>query len=629
MSIPIDIYYNTQLIKAVKTVSYTTNMDYQNDLAVNYYYTVQLNGEIFPESQGSDGIQTTMIHLMDSVNKIKNAFNDNGGSLNVYYNNSMILYAVDAKVKSINFSENANNWSKSIPFTIELDFNHLHMGEDLENTLDNSRLNGGDDLALADNFASPFIVDIENHKIKEFSENFSIDMNDGDAFAQNNLYTYNVSNNLVNTSKITNSFFMINYTLSAKGKHDVSYVDDNGISYTTLPAWESAKRFVHKRLYLQTALMFNNFLGRNEFGSDLSLLHIPGGDSGPTFNLTDTIGGIISYGLFNETVSFDVSESDGTFSVQYNAMVKQHCPNTENNIGCSDNTIHTVNKSISRSFSANEETNSENQDITITINGEIKGLVPGRSVETISLAPLQLNNPYTSPGTFLIRSNTIYDKNDYANDLLLTIFNPVSYDFTTNFKTALGITPQLLAINNATNIKPSKMNLTRNFLQGTINYTAEYNNKYNCSTSHFEVQVNAEMPVPVVAEFVIPNNNVERQNGTVCASGYNVIQKLGTQTAKKISVNINGNLGFDLGKCCLGNTFNTGGGCDESLDLLNLNYFSIQNFVIPSGVVIPTIGSNYVLINKQKTTSFPKGDFSISLEYVCADVCSLDYFENK
>ena len=623
------VYYNGSLIKAVKTVSYSTNMDYKNDLAVNYYYSIRLNGEIFPDSYGTNGQDTNMTHLMDSVNSIKNIFNDNGGSLDVYYDTDLIFYAVDGKIKNLSFSESNNNWSKSIPFSVDIDFNHLHMGENLYGNLDQTVLSGGDDPAVADNFSSPNAIDIEKHKIKEYSENFSIDMNENDVFNQTNLYAYNNNNVLINTTKLSNSFFTINYTLSAKGKHDITYVEDNGTILTTLPAWEHAKRFVHKKLYLQTALMFNYFLGRSEFGSSLSNLHSPGGDTGPTFNFTDPIGGTSAYGIFNETITFDVSESDGTFSAQYSAIVKQHCPNAESNIGCSNYTIHTVNKSISRSFVANEQTNSENQEITVTVNGEIKGLVPGHSSESFSLAPLQIADPYNYPGTFLIRNDTIYDKNDYANQLLLSIFDPITYDFTLNFKQALGITPQLLAVNNNTIIRPSKMNLTRNFLQGTINYTAEYNNKYNCSTSHFDIQINADMPVPVVAEFVIPNNNVEKNNGTVCASGFSVIQKLGTQTAKKINVSINGNLGFDLGKCCLGATFNTGGGCDESLDLLGLNYFKTQDFIIPSGVVIPPIGPNYVLTNKQKTTSFPKGDFSISLEYICADVCAIDYFENR
>lgn len=619
----VSVYYNGNLVKPVQSISYSTNMDYKNDLAVNYYYTVKLNGSIIPPPTGTS---YTLTNLTNSMADVKGVFSSNGGTLKVYSDDKLVFYAVDSKVKGVNFLESSNNWSKYIPFEVEIDFNHLHMGEDLEDTLDEITLNGGDDLALADNFQSSNVVDIENYKIKEFTENFTMDINDNDIFNQVTL----LNAVGVTSSKITNSFFSISYNLSAKGKHDIYYSDNNKV---TLPAWEHAKRYVHRRLVNQLNSMFNTFLSMDNSGP-LSDIHSYNNDG--AINLRDPLGGLPAFGLFNETITFDVSEAEGTFSVQYNAIVKQLCPTYEINIGCSSNTIHTVSTQISRSFTANEETNLENQEITVTVNGEIRGLVPGGG-GLRSYGPLVIadpDGPYR--GTFLLRQNTFFDKNDYADQLLIGttgvigIFDPIAYDLTEPYKAALGITPDLLGVNYNTLLRPSKMNLTRNYLQGTINYTAEYNNKYNCSTSHFEVQLSVEMPTPVIAEFVIPNNNVERvDNDSVCASGYSVIQKLGTQTAKKISVNINGNLGFDLGKCCLGSQRLEFGSCDDSLDLLSLNYFDTQDFILPSGVVIPIIGSGYVLTNKQKSTTFPKGDFSITLDYICADVCEINYFEKK
>lgn len=624
----VQIYYNSFLIQPIQSISYTTNMDYKNDLTINYSYTFTINGTILLDENSEN---TSFNALANKIADIKEKFSSNGAKLQIYAgpenDAKLILYAVDSKIKSLNFSESPNNWTKYIPYTVEIDFNHLHMGTDLENDLNNNVLNGGDDQSLADNFHSPSILNIENFKVKDFDENFSLDINDAEIF--NQITLVNAIGNL--SSKITNSYFTINYTLSATGKHDIYYIDDQKV---TLPAWEHAKRYVHRRLIYQIDSMFNSFLSMNA-NSQLSTIHSYGLNNG-TINLTDPLGGIPSFGLFNETLNFDVSESDGKFSVQYSAMVKQLCPANEYNIGCSNNALHTVTKQINRTFSANEETNLENQDITLTVNGEIKGLVPGRGSDT--LAPFVVvdpDGPYK--GTFLLKQNTPYDKNDFADRLLVGdrllgtrgIFDPIAYDLTEEFKLALGITPEVLAVNSNTLLKPSKMNLTRNYLQGTINYTAEYNNKYNCSTSHFDIQLSVEMPVPIIAEFVIPNNNVLDENNNVCANGYSVIQKLGTQTAKKINVSINGNLGFDLGKCCLGTQNLEGGDCDRNVDLLALNYFSIQDFVLPPGVVIPTLGPNYVLTNKQKSTTFPKGDFSISLEYICADVCDIKYFDKK
>jgi len=612
------LYYGNQLVNTIESVSYSTNMDYAGDLVTNYYYTVTLAGYCI--ANPADDNSFTSASLMNKMLAIKNIFNNNGSSLKIYNanNNQLILLANDGKIKNINFEESSNNWTKYIPFSVEIDFNHLHMGDDLANTLSSQILQGADDPNLADNFYSPKILNIENHKIKTFSENFTMDINDSDIFNQINL-----TNDLgITISRITNNYFSISYNLSATGKHDITNI--GGVK-TTLPAWENAKRYVHRRLVYQINSMFSAFLSVN---TSSSLNNIHGYTSGAgSIDLTDPLGGAPAFGIYNETMNFDVSESEGKFSVQYNAIVKHHCPTIQSNVGCYNPTIHTVNKSINRSFRANEETNMENQEITITVDGEIRGLVPGRGVN--SSAPFIIADPDGAyKGTFLIKQNTLYDKNDYANQLLLSIFNPITYDFTDAFKIALGITPSVLAVNPYTILKPSRMNLTRNFLQGTINYAAEYNNKFNCATNHFEVNLTVDMPVPVVAEFVIPNNNIQREDGTVCASGYSVVQKLGTYTAKKISVSINGNEGFDYGKCCLGSSLDTSGPCDGGdIDLLALNYFSAQDFLIPSGVIIPIIGNNYVLTNKQRKTTFPKGNFSISLEYICADVCEDHYFQ--
>lgn len=606
MSDIVSVYYNGNLVKPIVNINHSNNIVYNNDTTIGYSYNVTLRGVCtLPETENAD-----YGDLASSIKYIKEVFSSNGAKLTVVHNNKLILFAVDSKIQSLSFEESGDNWSRTVPYTVVIEFNHLHMGDDLANDPNYSLLiQGYDDPSLIDYMHTPFMVDVESHKIKSFDESFNMDISD------ENIHTLTLIKPLavhdyttipgISQNYITNTFFNINYTLSAVGKHHVKY--DNSENKLTLPAWEHAKRWVHRRLAQQITGMFSTFMN----GS---------------FYMQNPLGGEPSFGLFNENYVIDVSESDGKYSIQYSATVKQRCPSTEFTLGCSDNAIHEISKSISRQIVANEETNLENQEITITIDGSIRGLLPSK----IGISPIFIDNPEDgfNRGSFLVRQNTIYDRNDYADQLLSSIFDPFWYDFTEPFKRALGITPDVFAVNQDVILRPSKMNLTRNFLEGTINYNAEYNNKYNCLESHYEVTLSVEMPVPVIAEFTIPNNNVEDTNDEVCASGYSVIQKLGTQTAKKITVNINGNPGFDLGKCCLG-SYNPIYGCQGNLDIYDLSYFSLGDFVIPSGVVIPIIGNDYVLTNKQKKTNFPKGDFNITLEYICADVCEVEYFDDK
>ena len=629
------VYYDGKLVNTITNISYRNNMQYSNDTVVGYNYTVTLQGICaLPETD-----QSSSNDLAIEMKAIKEIFSSNGSRLIVQNGSNVVLYALSSKVSSLNFNPSSDQWVKTIPFNVVIDFEHLHLGDNLQNTLNQNDIAGYDEFGLAAGFDSPYMVNLENYKIKEFEESFNMDISD-EATQTLTLAMPTYGNDYstiagISQNYLTNTYFTITYTLSATGKHSVRYDNtfDTNTNKMTLPAWEHAKRWVHTRLSEQISSMFFSFMSPSvgTLNNNHSKVLADG-----IFYMQDPLGGAPSFGLFNENYVIDVSESDGTYSVQYSAIVKQKCPLNEYHLGCSNNTIHEIKKSISKTFVANEETNLENQEIVVTIDGNIRGLVP--SIAGSEVSPFFIDNPNDGNyrGTFLVRQNTIFDKNDYADQLLVgnaafgiaPIFDPFYYDFTEPFKLALGLTPEIFGVNPNVILRPNRMNLTRNFLEGTITYSAEYNNKYNCLESHFDTSISVEMPVPVIAEFTIPNNNVENTNDEVCWSGYNVIQQLGTVTAKKITVNINGNPGFDFGKCCIG-TYDPIYGCQGNLDIYELSYFSLGDFIIPSGVNIPIIGDNYVLTNKQKTTNFPKGDFNITLEYICADVCEIEYFDDK
>lgn len=593
--------YNGFSLSPAPTFSYSTSLVYNNDLVIGYTYKITLNGYCIPK--GDNTQISSIANVFNEILEIKNIFSSNGGVLSVWSDNKPLVYATDIRVLSVNFNESSNHWSKFAPYTVELECNHLHLGGDL--TADQAAIiAGNDDPDLADNLHSPYIVDIEKHKLKAFSENCNINIDDN-IYNQLAVYVdYNPTSGGAYTTFISNNYYSVTLTISATGKHDVVI---SGNEKRTLPAFEHAKRFVHRRLMTQIARMstsFADFMRHGNF-STLDQLHNNSGSSlisSPGFN------------LYNETLNFTVSESDGTFEATYSAIVKQNCPTVGAPYGCSNNTLHTITKTVTKTFVANEETNQYNQEISISVNGEITGLVPGYNLGDGFNSPLILDGNF-STGSFLILNPAVtrMDKQSQAIALFNSIFNYNKFDLIPNFKTALGITHQNLNINSATEIKPSKMNLTRNFLAGTISYSAEYNNTFNCPTNHFSVDISIEEPVPILAEFVIPNNN----ENELSPSGYPIIQNLGTETAKKINVTINGNVGEDFNKCCLGQA--------NDWNLLNFNAFSLGPFSLPSGLILPVISPDYVLTSKTKKITYPEGNFTISLAYTCATTCDIGY----
>lgn len=625
------VYYNGQLLEPNPTFTYTLTPIYNNDIIISYEYNITLNGycirynRVTPSEDEDE--TSTDANFNDAIywaRYIKNVFASNGAVFKIVLldeddNETPIFYATDTIVKSISFPENDNFWTSYINYTIELKSNHVFVGESLNNS-ENSILLGDEKFSLTDNLSSPFTADIRNHKIKSFSENFNLDPGDNISTRTTIFNNQNIA-----TTALGGEFFNITYTVSAVGKHDVY---DPGGGKNTLPAWEHAKRFAHTRLLQRMGGVFATFLSLNN-NVPLNLI---GTQNGPgVFSTIEQP----QFNIYNEHFSFSVGEAEGSFEITYNAIIKRNCllglQGPVVTLGCSDQTIHTVNKQVNHSYGANEQINAFNREIQIDINGTIRGLVPGGIFR--SQSRLKINDFPT--GSFLVYNTTFdqfgngalggMDKNYYANLLMNQIFDYNKYDLTQQFKTLLGVTPENLSVSPTATLKPTKMVITRDYLNGTINYNATYDNKFNCDPNNFEIQLSIEEPNPVIAEFTVPNNNYNSTvDNSICpeGKGYTVIQLLGTQTAKKIDVTINGNISLDFNRCCLGTT--------DNWNLFDYDYLRLQSFAIPSGVNIPELGPNYVLTRKTKTLSYPKGELSINLSYICADVCDFNtYFDDK
>ena len=620
----VTMFYNESALIPAPTFSYSTVLVYNNDLVTGYNYTITLNGYCIPKGDSDE--PNTVSNVFNKIRTIENIFSSNGGALSIKSDNKPLIYATDVKVISVSFNEASNNWSRFAPYTVQLECNHLFLGTDLTSK-EADIISGKDDPNFSDSLHSPNIVNMENHKIKSFNENFNINVDDN-IFSQLAIYVENNPN--INTPPktfISNNYYNISLTVSATGRHDVVVA---GGQKTTLPAWEHAKRFVHNRLMTQLSRIANNFEFFMRHGNNVNLeqLHNPNLQNQKLIDQSLSP----SFSLYNETINFSVSESEGSFEATYNAIVKQNCliqnqPGVS--MGCTNAALHTINKAVNKTYNANEETDTTNQEISISINGEIKGLIPGYNIGADSRAPFKIASLPSVGGSFATTTpngvgvNVRMDRTMNAEACFNNIFNFVDFDFNQAYKDTLGINATNLQINPATKILPSKMNLTRNYIEGTINYSAEYNNTFNCPTNHFSVDISVEEPIPIIAEFIIPNNNNHTYGtggGTPEPSGFPIIQNLGTETAKKINVTINGNLGDDFDKCCLGT--------DDSNTWNMLDYEIFNNkgpCILPSGLILPVISPNYVLTSKTKKTTYPQGNFTISLSYTCATTCALKY----
>lgn len=645
MSSPIvKMYYVAKMayeFSPTPNISYNLQPQYSNNIIVGYTYTITLNGYCM--------FGTTPTHrtaLNEAMALLNNAFNSNGGYLKIVANHGNgdipILYATNILVNKVTFNE--GKWSRYIPYTIELTSNHLFTGGDLSSVAADIE-RGVENSVLSDNLDSEFAVNTQLYKIKSFTESFDIQTDENQVTRTN---IFNDQNILMQS--FGGEYFRINYNVSAVGKQDVEFLGINDPTLKlTLPAWEHAKRFVHAKLSQQLNSLFVGFLNQN------GLMPRDGLHSdtftGPFEEFTAS-----RYGIYNESFDFSVSESDGSFDVKYSAMVKRKCLINENAIGvipvtpeqyifCKDNVLHTITHSVNHSYNANEEINMVNRDTEIQINGKITGLVPGGGLYmrqmTGNQSRIQIHDLQSLPiGSFLVYNTSVdqglglyggFDRNYHAELAFDAIFDYYTNDLIPQFKTILGITPEALSVSPTATLRPSRMNITRNHLEGTIEYNATYDNKFNCEPNNFEIQLSIREPNPVIAQFTVPNNNLRSTTKfgpdgkkLLCPAGkgYNVVQLLGTSTAKEIDVTINGNISLDFNRCCLGT--------NENWNLIDYDFLRLESFAIPAGVNIPIISDHYVLTKSTKTVGYPKGELSINLTYICADVCEVDdYFTSK
>lgn len=550
-------------IAPAPSISISPEIYYANDNIIGYTYTITLRGYANAIRKDIDagstdyGLDSTVSHM----GTIRDIFNVNGGNLYIKQGSTNILVAKGATIKNIQFSESDNRWVNYSPFSIEIEFNEI----DFQGCDNNSAINCNSSIfhqiEQAKNISDK-LVDIKQYKIKEFSDKWTIAVD-------NKIYE--------EFDNIQNNTFTINYNISATGKN--YYINDN-----LVPAWQQARMFVQDKLYKQVSGLINGSLqieGNNDSSctpsKSLDQIHNidteSPRESGLLASFNTIKDGLPTYDIYNETISCNTSEADGTFSVDYNAIIKKY----DSSINPSANAAtHTYTKDINTS-------SDQNIEASITIKGTVQGLARGGFI--------YYNNDFVLPanGTFITSIDGAETKYGNALNHYTTKIGS-NTDLSNSIKDTLNIKKSQLLVNGPDGYpQPSSFTLDHNYQDGQITYSATYERSLNTTLQKgfTNISIVREDPVDMVQEFIIPG----RIQGPI-------IQKLNMKTPRTISVNIDG-------------AFVENKGCDVTNICYQIPYFSIQNFE-------QLLAENNTWLKTKEDYAVNKldGSYSISLEYI-------------
>jgi hypothetical protein len=509
-------------------MSISTNLQYSNDIIIGYTYTINLSGKITAldlreiDNTGDvdlDAQKYGIGAVIDHMHKMRTILSGNGGILRIIDDNdNYILKARGGKLKSFSFTESDNNWVVFANYSASIEFNSLDFGNGNKDSCSNIFLS-------SDSYASDDagIIHIPKFKIKSFSDSWSFSFDEKEAYSR----VKKIDNKTLN---IDNSSFTIQYNINATGQHSYVYNNDDSTDSQLLPAWEQAKNFVQQRLHKQVTSLIQGIL-KDSYPDACS--------SGGANNTLSTINeagpysdGLLSdikdnYKIFNEKITCETSEADGSFSASYSAIVKKiDCATT--NIWTTPDTQHIVSKTINKSYNGATTLNT-------TINGSIQGLIEGgliRSSKPISLPEKgsifiynnSADNKYNNAKILLDQIYDLYDNENHTGIATDQSKIDCKRDIKAIFKSALGVDEYYW---------PTSFNLTHDYNNGIINYTVEYSNIQNiCGRYYKDINIQIEEPTEIINIFHIPKST---QN----CNTY-IVQKLGTTKAKIVNMTIQG-----------------------------------------------------------------------------------------
>lgn len=493
---PVKVYYKTEKYNTISDVNRLVPAPlldiqyepiYANDIIIGYTYIVNLTGYATSlDRRLSESSETLDIaDSLKSVDDIRNILYNNAGTLIVTFNDIESFKLIGGSIRSASFDEGSSNWYNYVPYSIQIEFNELELGDC---TTQVTPVCGDIPSGLTD---TPQLLDMKKYRVKSINDSFTLDLQE--STLHNGVDTYNIS-----------------YNISAQGKH--YYNEDRQL----LPGWEQAKNFVQDTLrkrigdQLSNNIIFKSYSGDGcDTGDLLSTLYSPASSGG---GLLGGLGIPNGYRIFNETIECSTSENDSSFSATYQALIKRG----------SDPYIHTS------SLTTGYTREGDKKNKTVNHSGSIQGLISTRIFTNNHNINLPAN------GTFLSGA-LLTPISKYDNALLgygSNIITPPSFG-------DLGIVSgECLDLTQPPPADSSSV--THDRTNGLITYEFSYSTDGACQNAlkpdesgnkpnWTAFNITFDDATDIVAEFIIPG----REKGPI-------IQKIGAKTPKKISIEVQG-----------------------------------------------------------------------------------------
>lgn len=579
-------YDNMGRLDAATAIDFTTQMYYSSDNLVGYEYVIDVKGNLLNFDLANNHGQNFPDKLK-RIQRMTQLLNRQGGAL--FYTDekhNILFVARGCSLKSLSFDEEPG-WTKSVPYSFQMVASEINFFTD-EVAPD----------GIIENTYSAGLVDGKKFKIKEFSDNISYNFNEG-------LFDdiYYVDPEVTYYPTIEN--MTINFT------YDISAV---GINYTTndqgalIPAWEQARLFCQHRLRDKIEALSNSLnaralsmdIGATDCNATRSLDTLYT-DNGNASNAVLDSGMVFK--VYNEEITTNTSESAGSFSVKYTAILKRGTLPY----------IHKVSKTL------NDSVDSANKQYSL--KGTVQGLVRGGLFFGDDYGDIR----FPDTGYFLIGNSSngsINVKFDAAQRGFSQITDTNETDLNDTTKDQLGITHALLTNPNNDTVfcrgypdaypRSTSFTVQKNWNEGTIDWTAEFNANTDCGRVYSSIEFSINRETPVIAELSIPNGSTITPMNPL-GIGHRLVY-IGTTTNPTMDITIRG-IDRTQRYCCLG----TNAGSSIANFLYNSNGPNIPSADLAN--IIPSTLNN-ILTRSSKNLNINTGEYTINLSYIlCTPGC--------
>lgn len=495
---------------------------YANDIPIGYTYNITLDGYVTSIDtrtySGNEvpGFSGTLL----ATQRVKNILNGNDGTLVVLDSgNNEILRATGGTIRGLSFSESDNFWVNYSTYSADIEFNEIEL----------ANCSGSGVAVACDSLPSGVInsnalelVDMKKYRIKSFSDSWNFELSD-------TIYSSH--------EFVRNDYITATYTINATGKH---YFKNHNL----IPAWEQAKNFVQYRLKNQADRLIDNVLTRpassDGCANEFSIATVFGsGTNGLLDGLSSS-----DFNIYNERISCEASEADGSFAATYYCLIKRNSPS---GLLSDNDSIHTY----STSTSVSDDSNKKN--ITISVNGNIQGLVLGGLTQSSGIFSLPAS------GEILLSATPTASK--YTN--ALTAFNKIgnSQGLNDSFKDVIGVTNAALEADCGVGEYPptASHSVSHNYTEGSISYRTSYTTERanGQNNTYQNIRITVQESTPVIQEFIVPG----REDGPI-------IQRLNVDNPKRVTVSIDG--GQNSQVCCDDANDLLSKGCGDDFVLTNV-----------------------------------------------------------